>query len=543
MLDRLFGLVGVDYRQWKALVITALRLDFRSGSARMQHQEAQGWFSGPVRLIAVYMVVGLLISTLIWQTDDVYISGLVYLSILGFLIGVIVLLEFNSVVISPHDHRILAYQPVSSPTYFFARLANVLIYTSLLTSAFAFFPTLAFTYRDGLNASLGLAALAASYGASVAVTLTMLVLYLAILRYMPPRHLRSVLSYTQLVLSFVVYAGFIFFRGRTDWSDLPDLSPQAIPFMLLYPMTWFATYLELALGNRSLMALVPSLLSGVWIVGLLAFSARRLSLDYSERLALLDSAQDERPPAARHTRPSLFFPTREGRAMALLITRQFRYDTRFRLGVLGVLPLTALYLYIGLGAGPLPDPFLGQPANPAGIGLIHLAILVSPALLIPRFIFSDAFLASWIYHVTPARPGNLVRSMKNYIFVYFVAPYMVCVAAVFAFYFESLYHALAHAVVLALIAHFFVLLALVVNRGLPFSAPVQRSRFTVRVVAPFAVAPLAAFGALPGLMAVGYTTPLRVVLLVVGLALVNWAADRWVASHVDRLAPELQYLG
>jgi len=90
MLDSLFGLLGVDYRQWRALVVTALRLDFRSGSARMNHQETQGWFSGPVRLIAVYMVVGLLISTLIYQTEDVYISGLVYLSILGFLIGVIV---------------------------------------------------------------------------------------------------------------------------------------------------------------------------------------------------------------------------------------------------------------------------------------------------------------------------------------------------------------------------------------------------------------------------------------------------------------------
>jgi len=133
--------------------------------------------------------------------------------------------------------------------------------------------------------------------------------------------------------------------------------------------------------------------------------------------------------------------------------------------------------------------------------------------------------------------------MKNYIFVYFVAPYMLCVAGVFAFYFESLYHALAHALVLALIAHFFVLLALVVNRGLPFSAPVQRSRFTVRVVAPFAVAPLAAFGALPGIMSFGYTSAERVAVLIAVLAAVNWAADRWVAAHVDRLAPELQYLG
>ena len=54
---------------------------------------------------------------------------------------------------------------------------------------------------------------------------------------------------------------------------------------------------------------------------------------------------------------------------------------------------------------------------------------------------------------------------------------------------------------------------------------------------------LAAFGALPSIMAFGYTTPSRVAALVVGLALVNWAADRWVAQHVDRVAPELQYLG
>ncbi len=67
----------------------------------------------------------------------------IYFSFLIFSIGTSLLLEFQSIVLSPDDHRLLAYHPIDSRTFFAARLTAVLVYVGIMTASLGPLPTLA----------------------------------------------------------------------------------------------------------------------------------------------------------------------------------------------------------------------------------------------------------------------------------------------------------------------------------------------------------------------------------------------------------------
>ena len=136
-----------------------------------------------------------------------------------------VLIDHNSAITSPDDYGILAFHPVSSRTYFAARLANVFVYTLGMATVLCYLPVILFFFRHG--AAVGLAALAAAYGGAIAVTLTVMLVYAWMLRLVGPRRLRSALSWLQLVISMFVYGGYILVSRSVSRSVLATLTVTA----------------------------------------------------------------------------------------------------------------------------------------------------------------------------------------------------------------------------------------------------------------------------------------------------------------------------
>jgi hypothetical protein len=215
-------------------------------------------------------------------------------------------------------------------------------------------------------------------------------------------------------------------------------------------------------------------------IALLAAGARatrgRLSLDYADSLSAIDDSTvggARRRPA----RPGLLaavLPARllghEGRAVSLLVRAQFRFDQRFRLAVLGIAPLTLVYLLAGVimdaerrGTSPL-----GRPR------LYHFAIMLFPVMLQQSLIRSDAYGAAWVYRATPTSAVRLLLSLKNLVFASFVLPYVFVVGmAAWALSGSGRSLALGLATT-ALASHAFLLGALCMEPRLPFSIPARR---------------------------------------------------------------------
>jgi len=472
LVARLLGRFDIDATQLRALVLAGLKLDFRAPLVQRRGSE---WRRGIGQLV-MYLVMGWFLAVFALFVPDVFLSGTLALSAVMFFIGSAVLVEFAVVVISPLDYDVLGYQPISSATYFAARFANVLVYTTAITTAIGILPMAAYFFTRGFNPVLGFTAIVAFYLASTLTVLAVIVAYVGIAQIVRQDRLKRVLTYVQLVLSFAVYGAYFVLPNVIPLKTLGTLTIHKSAWMLLYPPTWFASYLDLAIGRWSILEIPPALV-GLGVVVLLAWlAAARLSLSYSELLARQASASEGRQ-ATRWRLPRFRLARGEQRAIALLLAAQFRHDQRFRLTVLSIVPLTLLYLFMGVREGGLQDPFL-QPRSAGNAFLLYFAMVMFPAMLMAGISRSDAYRAAWVFFVTPARRANLVIAVKNLAFLYFLVPYLVGLALILAYFFGSVFHAFLHIVVEGLIVNLVLLGVVALQPELPFSQPVQKGRMS-----------------------------------------------------------------
>lgn len=484
-MRRLLAAWGVDYDQWRALVAVALKLDFRKGmvGAGRMARRTKGVGVYVIQFV-LYSMIGGFMAFAVAFIPDPFLSAIITLTFVLFMVATAVLIDHNSAITSPDDYNILAFHPLSSRTYFAARLANVLVYTLAMATVLGYLPVIAFFIRHG--AAVGLAALLAVYGGAIAVTLTVMLLYAGLLRRVGPRRLRSALSWLQMVVSMSVYGGYILVTRSVSKSVLATLSVPRTPWLLAYPGTWFASWVELASGVTGPAVLVPAAASLLLLAALALATRGRLSLEYAERLGALTASTQvlkKKPARAGTLRQGRWFRGGESRAVALLVRSQFRDDMRFRMGVLSILPLTLLYLFMGL-----QQSRAGQASGPRNLMLVTLAVLLFPATLKLHLGRSEAFRASWIFFSSPADRTRLVRSAKNVLVAFFVVPYLVFVGVLLTLFRYDPGFVAVYVLFTGLVSHLVLLLATLIDPELPFSKPMAKGRggaatlFTIMVI-------------------------------------------------------------
>ena len=220
---------------------------------------------------------------------DPFTGALVVATGLMVLVGSILLVDYQSVITSPDDYRILGFQPISSRTYFAVRLTNVLIYTAIPTTAFASGDARlrrrqriqSGTWRRGVRRHLR---------HRVAPT--------------GPWRCRALCGPVAAISGRPPAARTVIFSGAAGVPDLRRRAAEDVahrsgvlgqftvatsPWLLLHPASWFASYLDVAqgrprpggdpvrhaaVGDRARRA-GPRSVSG------------RLSMEYSERLGAM----------------------------------------------------------------------------------------------------------------------------------------------------------------------------------------------------------------------------------------------------------------
>jgi ABC-2 type transport system permease protein len=539
-MRRLFESLGVDYDHWKALTKTALRIDLRAsrlGAAHFGHQEVKA-YAQLIGQFVFYSFMGAAVAFVVWLTRDLFLAGTIALSYVMFMVATAALLDHNAAIASPDDHAILGFRPVTSRTYFAARLANVLVYTTAMTTVFSYLPIVSFFLRYG--GAVGLATVVAIYTASAATALLMVVAYGWLVRTVGPQRLKRVLSYVQFLLSFVVYGGYFTLSRVLQVSLVAQLELPKSPWLLLFPPAWFASYLELAAGRASALGIAGALMSLAVIAGLATALSGRLSLEYADRLAALTTLSAPAAPA-RARRPGVLFTRDEARAVALLIRSQFRNDLKFRMGVLTILPLTIVYLLMGLSDGGIGDPFVEGEVG-QGMSMVTIAVMMFPTMLKLNLARSDAYRASWIFFATPADRVRVVQSSKNILVVTFLLPYLVLVGLVLAYFSTNVLHVAVHLLVITLVSHLVLQIVTFVEPELPFAKPMVKGSASSRVFGIIVLVVIVA-SVLPHLAPLVYRSPTLTVGGITGLVLLSVLVDRFTRLRIQAQTAGLEFEG
>jgi len=540
-MTRLFSAIGIDYQQWKALTVVALKNDFRSTSLgqRMDSREVRVVFSLLFQAV-FYTLFGTMIAYVVWASRDPWLTGTIASTYIAFIVGTAVVLDHHSVISSPVDYAVLGFRPVSSRTYFAVKLTNILVYTTALTTVAAWVPLLVALVRHGWGISAAL--LLDIYASSTATTLAIALGYATVLRAVGPDAIERVLSYVQMIMSFAVYGGQFLISGILSQSRPGNWAMPETLWLLIWPGTWFGSYLALADGQVSVRVFAPALASVTALALMATRLGGRLSLDYSERLGAMTVAA--RAKAARaaegRRRGGLWFATGEARAVALLVRSQFRHDQRFRMGVLGLLPFTLLYMLMGIRSGAIADPFSATRTMQGWP--MTMAVLASPAMLRMLLTRSDAFRASWIFFTCPSDRMRIARSSKDVLVVFFLVPYLLLVAAVYSYVVGNIAHVLIHVAFLGLLAHLVLQIGLLLDPALPFSKPMQKGRST-SLFFGFTLVTILVSLFIQFYASTMYSSLTLTIGAVVGIVLVGVAIDWLTRARVQRQAQLLEFEG
>ena len=532
-LRRAVEALGADYAHWRVLTRVMLKTDLRSSSAVLTAgAAAKPGLTVPWRIALVYLVFyGGLLALLAALVPNGYVAASLVLPLIAMLVAMAILVDFQSVVISPSDYEILAYQPVSSRTYFLVKLTSILLYTGIIGALLGSGSTVVFLWF-GLPVALGWVAAVA--GTVVWTSLVMVFAYALVLRVVSPRRLPRVLGYVQIAMMMVAILPIMLDVSVESLLTNMREPPAA---MMLLPTTWFANILPLAAGRWSATGVLAVVAAFASIAGLLYFVGRRLSLSYAERLGALLS--DSRPVRSRRAAggfPARWFPE-ELKVVWTLVRAQFRSDMNFRMGVLAMLPLTFVYVFMALEDGSLPDPFVHVGYGGGGLGLIHFVVVAMPLVLMEHLFRSESHRAAWIFFSTPVDRARLVGHVGSSVTTFFLLPYLAMLAGVFAWTFGNPWHALVHVTVLGLLSHLNIRMVLLVAPRLPFSQPVRKGA-RIGVFMGTVLMAILALALLPLLLSV-YARPSWTVAAIAVLAgasaLAPWAVRRAVRGRVEKL--------
>ncbi len=537
LLDKLLGALGVDAVQWRVLVLTALRVDLRTAGA-MSMSRMQAGSSGKSSLRSFTLTLtfmGLFLSLIVYLASDLFFSISLFFSFLLFSVASSLLLEYQAIVLSPDDYRQLGYQPITSRTFFAARLTSVLVYVWLMTVALGFCPFIAaaLTRNGGIIASLTMV-----FAALLATTTTAVLVvgaYGWLLQIVPAARLKRALTYLQLAATFLVYASYFLLPRLLGTSGFQQWTMPRDGWVFLIPGTWYASWVDSAVGRALPVEFGLIGLTILLAVASALVSSGRLSLDYADRLsALTTDTSSDTQTAGMRLRTGRVFRDGERRAVALLVKGLFRYDMRFRLGVLGIIPLTLIYLVGGFGShGGVTDPFImasrrGEPQ------LVYYAVLFFPTMLRQVMSRSDAYRAAWIFLATPADVPKLVLAIKDFVLAYFVLPYLAFFGVLVAWWFTRWDHLAILIVTLALLCHLVLLMQVFLRPELPFSQPETKGSRSQMMFFAIGLSFVAVW--LPHLLHMAFATPMRAALTLGSIVLANVVLQQVTVARVRRLA-------
>lgn len=543
-MQKFFERLGLDSRQWTALTRAAIKRDFRQSSASsFSHgRTGRGAF---VTLVLFYLITGLAFVPIFLAADDTLFSVNLLILYTMFMVGGLILVEYHTVVVSPDDYAILAFRPISSRTYFFVKLTNIMFYVMTFTLVLALPATVTFWANSDYHPLVGFVALLSVLLANFVVAMATVLIYAWLMKKISVARFQNAMALFQIALSFVVYSSFFILPKLLD-NPTPDFfNLEQRIWLAFVPSTWFSSYVAIAAGYTSLLQWSLALVSAVATVFVAYFAIAKLSMSYAESLQSSASAPRSESAASRKfLKPFLLFAhAHEERVVSKLIRNQFLHDNRFKMAVLGILPLSFFYLFLGIEDGPLPDPFLQPEFEMGRSGLLYLLVFLFPMMLRTFVTQSDAYQASWIFYASPVDVHRLVIAEKNFLMIYFVLPFLSILGAVFYYFFGDVLHVLLHILVLGLLAHLFLQFAFLYSPDLPFSRPNVRGSRSRHLAIFLVVVPFIIYFLLPFIFRYVYNSSAKYLVCMITVLTVSVISESLIQVRVSAYLRKAEFTG
>jgi hypothetical protein len=417
---------AADWGQIRALFAAGLHLDLRSARAG---QRSRLKIPAMVSMLATYAIIGSILALSLVRTSDPFTFTLLTFSAAMFMTAITVIMEYSSVVVSPNDYDILAHRPVSSRTYYFAKVANLLFYVACTATALNLPAAIVVGFRFDGGAAVGFLYMIMALIACFAAAALVVLLYSTALKLFDYQRFNRAITYVHLLATLALTFGYVLLPRMLIKEDVTVVIEKG-PWIWFAPPAWYAGGVELSVGLGDSRNLILALLAIASAVVVIHTALTMISLEYSRSIGQLTESspeetirKDRRKLRTRFAALGIVFCRNdEEKAGFQLMQAYMRRNGKLRLRIYPAfgLPL-AVYLF-GLVSGGLNDPLGPRSLENAfpvrellGFYCVFITLFFASAIT-----QSDQWKASWIFFAAPVenRVGLLIGARKLVIWRY-----------------------------------------------------------------------------------------------------------------------------
>jgi ABC-2 type transport system permease protein len=482
----------IDARQLATLVGIYLKQDLRGGRAFMQFS-AREYVRGNLALLmllGMYVFTGFIMGMMVFVTDiDVLHFSIIIHTFTLLIVALAILAESGNVIFNESEADILGHLPISSRTYFAAKVLNLFLFTSLLAAAANLFPAIFGRWAVGANLLFIPAhALAALLDALLATAL-IVTSYGILMRMVSRERFDSIISYSQIILVLVFMFGFQIMPRVMD-IQVMQLARGFRWYYLLFPPAWFAGVTLVLIGKPQMygLALAGIGLTALAVLGQLAI--RKVGSDYSSFVARLTHREGK--AAERRARPlpatrglgdrlkSVWLARTAERAAFDLVSIYLRRNREVKVRLY---PSLAYFVFVPLLAvftEGLPDPFSprGVDAYPL-MGALMICYVALTAVEVLRF--SEHQEAAYIFRVAPvSQLGDVHSGFRKAVMTWVALPGFAVLFVLYAILWRNPLHALLLLGPWAIITPAMLMLGFLFRETLPLARKYQKGQQTSR---------------------------------------------------------------
>lgn len=435
LLKPLFRKADPDFEKIMIILETKLTMDNRRVSMSWRNSNQKQSSNHLTRVLIIYTIFGLMIGAIALFATDFKTVMVLFHSYVLFMMAMILVTDFSSVLLDTTDNQIILSKPVSGKTLFLARTFHILVYLFQFTVAVGLGTWIFSFYRFGF--AVGIALIATTFLTVLLAVFITYFLYLALMRFASEQRIREIISWFQIFMTILFSISYQVLPRLVNFVDYRE-SISLHWYAYLLPPVWMAVSLEavqnfqldsIHLSMIVLAVLIP--VTGFWILN------RYLAPGFSSRLAALQQSVDtsKEKTAVTAQRKNLneklsgWVSNNAIEKAAFQLTwyitgrdRNFKMQFYPAFGYL----IVFFFIFLFRNQQSAMENLEGLRETSSYLGLIYLPVfLTSTAFsLIP---FSEHFQASWIYHSTPLhRPGSIILGAgKSIIVKYFLPVYLI----------------------------------------------------------------------------------------------------------------------
>src|SRR5436853_901643 len=491
----------IDARQLATLVGVYLKQDLRGGRAFMQFS-AREYVRGNLALLmllGMYVFTGLIVGMMVFVTDiDVLHFSIIIHTFTLLIVALAILAESGNVIFNESEADILGHLPISSRTYFAAKVLNLFLFTSLLAAAANLFPAIFGSWAAGANLLFIPAhALSALLDALLATAL-IVTSYGILMRMVGRERFDSIIAYSQIIMVLVFMFGF---QIMPRVMDINQLARGFHWYYLLFPPAWFAGVTLVLIGKPQLYALA---LAGIGITTLAVLgqlAIRKVGSDYSSFVARLTYREGTRKRRAASTSIITLAATRSlaDQLKSVLLARPAEraafdlvsiYLRRNREVKVRLYPSLAYFVFVPLLAifsEGLPDPFSRHGVDAyALMGALMICYVALTGGEVLRF--SEQYEAAYIFRVAPvARLGDIYSGFRKAVMTWVALRGFTVLFMLYAILWRNPLHAALLLAPWGIITPAALMLGFLLRETLPLARKYQKGQQTSRNLLLFLV--------------------------------------------------------